>query len=40
MYYYVLPARKLALRYSWEYRNVVYYDKEECNGKIELRMCL
>ena len=28
------------LRYSWELRNVVYYDTEECNVKIELRMCL
>ena len=28
------------LRYSWESRNVVCYVTEECNVKIELRMCL
>ena len=28
------------LSYSWEKRNVVYYDTEECDVKIELRMCL
>ena len=28
------------LRYSSEKRNVVYYDAEECNVKIELRMRL
>ena len=25
------------LRYSWEYRNVVYYGTEECDVKIELQ---
>ena len=28
------------LRYSLEYRNAVYYDTEEFNVKIELRMRL
>ena len=28
------------LRCSWELRNIMYYDTEEFNVKIELRMCL
>ena len=38
--FYVPPARKLVLRYIWEYRSVVYYTTEEFNVKIELRMRL
>ena len=40
IYFMCLRRINAFLRYSWDYRNVVYYDTQEHNVKIELRMRL